>query len=366
MAGSDFFSSFFLLQRVRCPFLAIGLTSAALVLPGCPNFGGGAFSPPDGDEETDVSGDLGTDDGAPEADVGPEAEVPPDMPADPAGEDPADGSVDDGGPADTASEDAAEEDSVTPPAEDCSNGEDDDHDGRIDCADEDCGTSSACSEICNPLGPVNCGDTVSGRNDGAGSTDRVYEGGCFDESDYSGPEVAYTFTLSGRRNVEVGLRDLSEDLDLFVLDNDTGACESDGCMAMSVNSGSSSELIEETLEAGTYYILINGWNDAVSDYTLRITCTDPEICDNGIDDDGDGFTDCDDFDCEGTVWCPVEAYCNNGVDDDGDTLTDCDDPDCEDASVCTERVCNDEVDNDGDTLTDCDDPDCADSSVCTP
>jgi hypothetical protein len=29
-----------------------------------------------------------------------------------------------------------------------------------------------------------------------------------------------------------------------------------------------------------------------------------EICDNGTDDDGDSFVDCDDFDCDDSQSCP--------------------------------------------------------------
>ena len=48
-----------------------------------------------------------------------------------------------------------------------------------------------------------------------------------------------------------------------------------------------------------------------------------EICDNGIDDDGDGFIDLDDLDCTETG-----DECDNGIDDDGDGFIDLDDPDC--------------------------------------
>src|SRR5690606_22733613 len=43
----------------------------------------------------------------------------------------------------------------------------------------------------------------------------------------------------------------------------------------------------------------------------------PELCNNGIDDNGNGEID------EGCV-----EICENGIDDDGDGLIDCDDPDC--------------------------------------
>lgn len=57
-----------------------------------------------------------------------------------------------------------------------------------------------------------------------------------------------------------------------------------------------------------------------------------EICDNGIDDDGDGLADCDDPDC--TLFCPSTGpteICGNGRDDDGDGFVDYYDADCVDA-----------------------------------
>ena len=52
----------------------------------------------------------------------------------------------------------------------------------------------------------------------------------------------------------------------------------------------------------------------------------PEDCDNGMDDNGNGLVDCDDFDCAGNPICPER--CTNCVDDDGDGDVDREDSDC--------------------------------------
>jgi len=49
-----------------------------------------------------------------------------------------------------------------------------------------------------------------------------------------------------------------------------------------------------------------------------------EICNNNLDDDGDGLVDCRDGDCPGKV-CEI---CDNGIDDDGDQFIDCYDKEC--------------------------------------
>ncbi len=92
----------------------------------------------------------------------------------------------------------------------------------------------------------------------------------------------------------------------------------------------------------------------------------PEICDDGIDNNGSGFIDCDDFECIGDPACPpkvenTNALCSDGIDNDGDGLVDCQDPSCyghPDVTVCTETICDDNIDNDGDGYTDCEDWDC--------
>jgi WD40 repeat protein len=57
----------------------------------------------------------------------------------------------------------------------------------------------------------------------------------------------------------------------------------------------------------------------------------------------------------------VGATCNDGMDNDGDGWIDANDPDCEDGPRelgFTDTECNDDLDNDGDTHTDAADPDC--------
>jgi hypothetical protein len=129
----------------------------------------------------------------------------------------------------------------------------------------------------------------------------------------------------------------------------------------------------------------------------------PERCSDGCSNDGDRFVDCMDFDCAGIGSCPARmdgggstgscdgggtpentrAACANGVDDDCDGFTDCNDFDCcglvtcgagtscasRDAGVVmlcpgpevpenTPERCSDRCSNDGDRFVDCDDRDC--------
>ncbi len=94
-----------------------------------------------------------------------------------------------------------------------------------------------------------------------------------------------------------------------------------------------------------------------------------EICDDGLDNDGDGYFDCADNDCGQTAICQSpehESRCDDGLDNDNDGTTDCADPDCTIYPVCqtAAELCTDAMDNDGDNLADCDDPDCATHTFC--
>ena len=64
-----------------------------------------------------------------------------------------------------------------------------------------------------------------------------------------------------------------------------------------------------------------------------------EDCSNEIDDDGDGFIDCDDWDCDDTSDCGISFEdCSNEIDDDGDGYIDCDDWDCDETSDCDDNI----------------------------
>jgi hypothetical protein len=96
----------------------------------------------------------------------------------------------------------------------------------------------------------------------------------------------------------------------------------------------------------------------------------PEICNNGKDDNCNGYTDCADPGCFGDPVCakPGTEICNNGLDDDGDGKIDCADSDCAGSLSCKPttgtEVCDNGVDDNGDRLVDCADPQCTTFAGC--
>jgi hypothetical protein len=95
-----------------------------------------------------------------------------------------------------------------------------------------------------------------------------------------------------------------------------------------------------------------------------------ELCSNGIDDDDNGYTDCEDFGCSQGVFvtvCDAETSCTDGIDNDNDGRTDCLDSDCAMNDACRgpyESDCGNGVDDDDDGAIDCDDSDCVGIGAC--
>ncbi len=99
-------------------------------------------------------------------------------------------------------------------------------------------------------------------------------------------------------------------------------------------------------------------------------CGPTEICDNGVDDDCNGLRDCADDFCRssGVCNCGPTEICGNGSDDDCNGFTDCDDDACAGTPACgcnRSEICDNGRDENCDGLVDCDDPTCKGQPTCT-
>jgi hypothetical protein len=106
--------------------------------------------------------------------------------------------------------------------------------------------------------------------------------------------------------------------------------------------------------------LYNGFTQCVSGQevsncaTPSTPCVGEANCSDGIDNDTDLFTDCQDHECIGTTSCP----------DCSDTAN-CGHATCRGRSPCLAEICNNGLDEDGDTLVDCaDNDDCGAAQGC--
>lgn len=109
-----------------------------------------------------------------------------------------------------------------------------------------------------------------------------------------------------------------------------------------------------------------GQPDGSPDTEEEVEPVGEDQCDDGVDNDDDGQTDCADSDCIGDEACPTtETDCADGVDNDNDGQTDCADTlDCGATPTCPESNCGDRTDNNNDGLVDCADPTCTDVAPC--
>ncbi len=156
----------------------------------------------------------------------------------------------------------------------CSNGTDDDGDGRIDCADPDCSSAANCQQTNREI----CTNGVD--DDGDGYID------CGDSDCASAANCQVTENCTDGED---------NDSDGFIDCFDPDCRQDPNCASIP-----------------------------------------RENCSNHVDDDGDGYPDCADPDCMNDSACagrPPEV-CDDGVDNDQDYFIDCADPDCFASSVC--------------------------------
>lgn len=283
----------------------------------------------------------------------------------------------------------------------CGDGIDNDCDDFADCNDFDCETFPACIKP-GEANNYDCADGIDNDEDGfvdCDDNDGTKGKGCQALS-------ACTKELSNAKCSDGTDNDGDGDSDCDDPDCQTeGIVVCDGTTPVDVDPADYETMSNE--------ICTNGINDDVSATNTFIDCNDnsclinPDatechglpregtnaLCADGIDNDKDSLTDCDDTNCqrEGIVVCngttPVdvlpadyaslaEAACTDGDDNDNNTFLDCNDFGCSqnpDVEICPEAndaECDDGVDNaDTDDFVDCDDFSCSANpnvTVCGP
>jgi hypothetical protein len=256
----------------------------------------------------------------------------------------------------------------------CDDNLDNDQDGKVDCADNDCSTAPNCQQAaagCAQNWQLSCGTTDSAATTSGTATDAVESyPGCNVNYNYPGPEYAYRYQATSSGPVTVTLSNMSADLDVVVLDG-AGGCEGPSCTAWGDTTVSF-----QAVAGKLYYVVVDGYNGVQGSFSISMTCgaSTEVFCTDGTDNDGDGKTDCSDSDCVVHPACgggtpTSETNCTDNWDNDADGKKDCDDPDCSDHPSCGsagESNCADWIDNDGDGTLDCNDSDCANDAACTP
>ncbi len=120
---------------------------------------------------------------------------------------------------------------------------------------------------CSGSTTLTCNNTITGDTTG-GNTDVSYYN-C-DPWEENGPERVYRFTLSAAEDITLILSpdDVEAyDLDLFLL----SSCDEESCLADSATNYSV-ETIQEHLDSGTYYVVVDGYRGEYGPYSLTYYC----------------------------------------------------------------------------------------------
>jgi hypothetical protein len=208
--------------------------------------------------------------------------------------------------------------SQTTTPEICDNGIDDDGDGAIDCADLDC----AKAPNCRPCVPdINLGDIVVGDAPKTTVVDTTtgsnrYHPSCAGSS--TGKDIVVRFTFKETAGFLLDITQVTGDhaYGLYSMPAAGDACDADegGCSYLSGRRAV--EASWWPLAAGDYLLIfkpIAAGKEGVLDLTLSAFADrGVEICDNGIDDDGNGLVDCDDPACSTAVNCQAPMCLPDG------------------------------------------------------
>jgi len=228
----------------------------------------------------------------------------------------------------------------TLPTYQCSDGIDNDGDGLVDLQDPGCSNAGDDNETDDPFPTTQCSDGID--NDGDGLID-LADPDCVNTQD----DDESTLPPCGTVETKTVIQD----------DWGTGYCANvtvtnNTCepvvwkVTVSVD-GTVDNLWngEYTQGNGTIEVQGAGWNSelTVGQSTSFGFCANRDqppvtyLCNDGIDNDGDGLVDLQDPGCESAEDNdeandpPPAAQCNDGVDNDGDGLIDLEDPGCENA-----------------------------------
>jgi hypothetical protein len=182
----------------------------------------------------------------------------------------------------------------------------------------------------NPV-TIACGDTPSGSNQNGNDGHDNY--GCAEFSwDLTAAEIYYRLTITEEEFLWINLEPTSVwDLALIVLSESGGDCGAVPVLCVDDMLDDDPEFTFVTLPAGTYYIVVDGYNDGYGTYDLTV------ICEECTDADGDTYpglgvstcfsgNDCCDTGAEVSSGCTVgnaadihpgaQEICGDGIDND--------------------------------------------------
>ena len=121
---------------------------------------------------------------------------------------------------------------------------------------------------CGDATPLSCGVPYNGNNINGQDNVSLYGCGNVLNVENNGPEMVHYFTMTNAGQAVINLTNLNANLELFLLNS----CDRGDCIDYSQNGGTANEQISAWLQPGTYYVVVDGYNGAISDYTLTANC----------------------------------------------------------------------------------------------
>jgi hypothetical protein len=191
----------------------------------------------------------------------------------------------------------------------CNNGIDDDGNGLIDCADLACLNAPSCvASECMPdakLGALVVGAPAKTVSFDLRTQPDRYRPTCSGTS--PGDDAAVSFTLPEAGGVDVTYTESGQTVfGMFFAPGPGLACDANQ-HACTLSESSSGAIAFSNLPAGNYVLIVKAAGPAqAGPITLSFTSFASrmvEICNNGIDDDGNGLVDCADPACFGIGTC---------------------------------------------------------------
>jgi len=167
------------------------------------------------------------------------------------------------------------------------------------------GPANTCDTgTCYPKWSLGCGFTDAWSTAGEGSTSNVDSYSCGPE-EYAGPEYTYAFVAPFDGTATLAFEGDVTNMSVAVLEGRGTGCDADNC-----RGATNGVLTFDMFEDSSYYLVVDGMLEEGEEYGIGLDCTPYSelLCANGIDDDKDGETDCDDMDCDDSEECP-DAEC---------------------------------------------------------
>ncbi|MEM0994206.1 MAG: pre-peptidase C-terminal domain-containing protein [Bacteroidota bacterium] len=115
---------------------------------------------------------------------------------------------------------------------------------------------------------INCGETIASSNIGTDSEFDNYVGSPYS---YTGPEKVFSVNAAvGNLQITVSWADRRNDLDLFLFD----VCDANASyLATSAGSSNTESINYNISTAGIYYIIVDGYEGAQSDFDITVNCS---------------------------------------------------------------------------------------------